>query len=290
MFNATKAQRERVSLKIGVDGPSGAGKTLSSLKMAYGITGDWSRIAVADTENESALYYAGELTSNDWLHIPFSPATKDGYSPLNYVKLIEYAETQDVDVLVIDSISHEWNGVGGCLEIVNNIGGNSFAAWKTVTPMHDRFIDKMRSSPLHIIATMRSKADYVIEQNEKGKSTPRKVGMASVQRDGTDYEFGVIFSVALNHRASVEKDRTNLFIDRPPFIIDETTGQELIAWSRGGAEPRYIGTDAQKRELMRIAVEIRPDVVSDTLKALHEVCMGKELSAMQTIIAEELGE
>jgi hypothetical protein len=277
MFQAKTAQRERVNLMIGVDGPAGAGKTLSSLYIAYGITGDWKRIAVADTENDSALYYAGDMTG-EWQHIPFDVGMKDGYSPANFCKLIDYAETLDIDVLVIDSISHEWNGAGGCLDIVNNIGGNSFTAWKTVTPMHNRFIDRMRHSSKHIVATMRSKSDYVLEENSRGKKEPKKVGLASVQRDGTDFEFGVIFSVGQNHMATVEKDRTNLFIDRPPFLITPETGEELKTWAGSGASPVYEGKSHQKAALMKAAKAINKDVQPDQLKALHEKMLAKKVT------------
>lgn len=288
MFEAKKAEREKVKLLVGLDGPSGSGKTLSSLKLAHGITGDWSRIALADTENGSANYYAGEMTG-DWLHIPFDAGMRDGYSPANFVKLIEYAETQPIDVLIIDSISHEWNGSGGCLEIVSNIPGNSFAAWKSVTPLHNKFIDKLRHSRLHIIATMRSKTEYVLEENDKGKKVPKKMGLASIQREGVDYEFGVMFSIdLLTHRALVEKDRTNMFKDRTPFMIDEAIGIELRDWASGGADPVYKGTPEQKRNLMAIAVGIQKDIKGDALKALHEAMLGKKLTNLKKLIAKEL--
>lgn len=287
MFEARKAQRENVNLLIGLDGPSGSGKTLGALKIAYGICGNWERIAFADTENNSALYYAGE-TTGDWLHIPFDVGVKDSYHPNNFVKLIEYAESLPIDVLIIDSISHEWVGQGGCLDTVNKIGGNSYIAWKEVTPAHDKFIDKMRHSSKHIIATMRSKTEYVVEANSKGKMAPKKVGMSSVQRDGVDYEFGVIYSIDLNHMAKVEKDRTNLFKDRPPFIIDESVGKELIEWAKGGVEPHYVGTRDQKKQLMKMATELNKDVSSDYLKYLHDKCQGEPMSEIKTIIEREL--
>lgn len=235
MFTKTTARREQVKLMVGLTGPSGAGKTLSALRMAYGITGDWKKIAFADTENKSALYYAGERTG-DWFHIDLNPQKLEGgYNPNNWIRLIDFVEKdQAVEVLILDSISHEWEGVGGCLDIVDRIG-KGFAGWKTVTPLHNKFIDKMRTSRLHIIATMRSKQDYVVEQNDKGKAAPKKVGTKATQREGTDYEFGIIFDVEMNHYATASKDRTGLFAERGPFQITENTGKELLAWSKDGA-------------------------------------------------------
>lgn len=241
MFKIAKAVRENVKLKIGMTGPSGAGKTYSALQLAYGITGDWSKIAVADTENRSALYYADLSGEQRWQHISFDPdQIQDGYHPTNWVNLIKFAERDSsIEVLVLDSISHEWEGRGGCLELVDKIGkgGNTFTPWKTVTPLHASFLDAMRLSSLHIIATMRTKQDYVLEQNEKGKTVPKKVGLKSIQREGADYEFGIVFELAMNHHASASKDRTGVFMPRGEFQITPAVGQELLAWSRSADAP-----------------------------------------------------
>jgi hypothetical protein len=238
MFKISDAKRESVKLMVGLSGPSGAGKSLSALKLAYGITGDWKKIAYADTENKSALYYAGDnnvFPTGDWKHVDFNPRlSTDGYHPNNWIKLIDFIEKQNTfEVLILDSISHEWEGRGGCLELVDKIG-KGFSSWKTVTPLHSAFIDKMRTSPLHIIATMRSKQDYVVEQNDKGKAAPKKVGLKSSQREGTDYEFGIIFDIEISHMATASKDRTGLFAERGPFQIEPALGKELLTWSKSG--------------------------------------------------------
>lgn len=239
---------------MGLSGPSGSGKTYSALQLAKGITGDWKKIALADTENGSALYYAGSKTG-PWTHIPFDGiSTKGGYSPENWNKLIQFAETLPIDVLILDSVSAEWEGVGGCLELVDELsqGKSAFSnGWKRVTPLHRAFIDRMRHSRLHILATMRSKQDYVVETNDKGKSTPRKVGTKSIQREGTDYEFGIILDIDMGHYASSSKDRTGLFAGRTPFKIDEDTGKELLAWANSGVEPAEVkkaGFDQRNRD------------------------------------------
>lgn len=229
MFTKTTATREKVKLLVGLTGPSGSGKTYSALQLAKGIAGEWSKIALADTENRSALYYAG---LGPWQHVEFSPNLDGGYHPHNWIKLIDFIEKDEtIDVLILDSISHEWEGRGGCLEIIDKIN-KGFSGWKQVTPMHGAFIDRMRHSRLHIIATMRSKTDYVVEQNDKGKPAPKKVGLKSSQREGIDYEFGLIFDVEMNHYATSAKDRTGIFAERGPFQISETLGAELLNWTK----------------------------------------------------------
>lgn len=255
MFKISEAKRERVKLMVALTGPSGAGKSLSALKLAYGITNDWTKIAYADTENGSALYYAGEnnvFPTGPWQHIPFNPENfPDGYHPNNWIKLINHVEKQPekFQVLILDSISHEWDGVGGALQLAERIGGKGgFGGWKVVTPLHQNFIDKMRNSPLHIIATMRSKQDYVAEQNEKGKTSFKKVGLKSTQREGVDYEFGVIFDIEMSHLATTGKDRTGLFAERGPFQIEPSTGRELLEWSQSGVIPEKTAPPATQQQ------------------------------------------
>lgn len=279
MFKIATAVRENVKLKLGIAGPSGAGKTYSALQLAYGITGDWSKVAVGDTENKSALYYSA---MGPWRHIPFDPNLVDGgYHPNNYAALIRFAEQQPgVEVLVLDSISHEWEGKGGCLDLVDQIG-KGFASWKSVTPLHNGFMDSMRLSPLHIIATMRSKQDYVVEQNDKGKATPRKVGLKSIQREGVDYDFGIVFDVDTNHFARSSKDRTGLFMPRGEFKITPAVGQELLAWSSSGAEAAapvpeiYDGRDGHKKLLLEVAR--KESMLGRHMPDIHAFCLQNQV-------------
>lgn len=239
MFKKSVAEKEKVKLMLALTGPSGAGKTYSALQLAYGIAGDWSKIAVADTENKSALYYAGK-TTGPWQHIEFSSAMPKGYHPNNWIKLIEFAESDpNIEVLILDSISHEWQA---CLQLIEQFSktgaGNSYVQWAKVTPLHNAFIDKMRNSRLHIIATIRSVTEYVLEVNDKGKQAPKKMGMKGKQRDDLDYEFGIIFDIDISHYATSSKDRTSLFLDRAPFKITHDLGKELNDWAKDGHEIR----------------------------------------------------
>lgn len=221
-----RAERKKAKIRVGICGPAGSGKTMSALKLAFGIGG---KIAVIDTEHGSAELYShmGE----------YDVATiTPPYSVEKYLALIREAG-KSYDIVIIDSLSHAWSGSGGLLEEVDkrSAGGNKFAAWRDVTPKHNELIDAMLQSPAHVIATMRSKTEYVIEQNEKGRSVPRKIGMAPVQREGMDYEFTLVFEVNQdNHTATASKDRTDIF-NGFIGVLTEEHGKQICDWMDGGA-------------------------------------------------------
>lgn len=230
-----KATREKVSLKIGMSGASGFGKTYSSLLLAYGLTGDWSKIAVIDTENESASLYSdlGEyLTLN--LTAP--------YSPERYIEAIKICENAGVECCVIDSISHEWEGKGGCLEINEDIANamktpNSYTAWAKTTPRHRAFIDYILQTKMHIITSVRRKQDYEMSKDNNGKVRVEKVGTKEITRDGFEYELTLNLEfVNERHYVKASKDRTGLFMDKPEFIITTQTGIDLLNWSKDGVD------------------------------------------------------
>lgn len=222
-----KAERRKAKLRLALCGPSGSGKTYSALKIALGMGG---KIALIDTENGSGSLYS-HLCDYDTLEL--SPP----FSTEKYIAGIKEAEAAGYDVLIIDSLSHAWAGQGGLLEEVDKRNkGNSFAAWRDVTPMHNRLIDTIIQSNMHIIVTMRSKTAYEMEKDEKGKVVPVKKGMAPIQRDGLEYEFTVVLDMDnKKHVAESGKDRTGLF-DGKVFVPDEITGQELMQWLDSGAE------------------------------------------------------
>lgn len=225
-----KAQRQKAKLRMGLVAPSGAGKTYSALKLAFGLGG---KIGLIDTEHGSGELYA-DLGDYDVIQIG-AP-----YSVQKYLDALKAFEQAGYDTVIIDSLSHAWAGEGGLLDKQGKIadrGTNSFAAWRTVTPEHNSLVQAMLASPCHIVATMRAKTEYVLEVNEKGKQTPRKVGMAPVQRDGMEYEFTVVFDIDAQHVASTSKDRTRLF-DGQFFKITEDTGAQLKQWLESGADAR----------------------------------------------------
>jgi hypothetical protein len=221
-----KAQRKQAVMKMGLQGPSGSGKTYSALLLARGLARDWSKVVVIDSENHSADLYSH---LGDFNVLNIGPA----YTPEKYVEAIDICEGAGMEVIIIDSISHEWESI---LDIHSNMVGNSFTNWSRVTPRHNHFVNKILQSPCHVIATVRSKQDYVLSERN-GKMVPEKVGLKGVTRDGMDYEFTIMLELDLKHNATASKDRTGLFTsDKPPFVITETTGQVIKNWCMDGVK------------------------------------------------------
>ena len=151
------------------------------------------------------------------------------FNPEKYIQAIRLCEASGMEVIILDSCSHEWDGPGGILDIHSNMAGNSFTNWSKITPRHNAFIQALLQSNAHIIGTIRSKQDYVL-QEKNGKMVPEKVGLKGVTRDGMDYEFTVVLEMDIKHNASASKDRTGLFVDRTDFRITVETGKEILCW------------------------------------------------------------
>lgn len=223
-----KASRQKAKLRIGLAGPSGSGKTYSALKLAYGLCGDWSKIAIIDTENKSADLYC-HLGDYQVLEL------EAPYHPRRYIEAINTCENAGIEVLIIDSITHEWSGKGGCLELHDQETNkmrqpNSYVAWGKITPLHDAFIQSILQSTIHVITTVRSKTDY-IQTERNGRKVIEKAGMGQVTRDGFEYELTVSFDLDQGHQAFASKDRTGMFMDKPPIVMDEQVGRQLLDWA-----------------------------------------------------------
>lgn len=212
-----KAERKKAKLRLALIAPSGFGKTYSALRVAKGLGG---KIAVLDTENGSADLYANNF-EYDVLQM------NAPYLAKKYLMAIEAAEEAGYTTLIIDSLSHAWAGEGGLLDkqgLIADKGGNSWAAWRQVTPDHNKLVEKILQSNLHIIATMRAKTDWVIEGGK-----PVKVGLAPVQRDGMEYEFTCVFDLDKQHNGHSSKDRTGLY-DGQVIPMTEEVGTKLLGW------------------------------------------------------------
>jgi len=242
----TKAVREKAKLRLALTGPAGSGKTYGALMIAKGLGG---KIACIDTERGSASLYS-HLVDFDVLEL--GPP----YSPEAYVEAIAAAEAAGYDVLIIDSVTHEWSGIGGCLEINEKVAnakfrGNTWSAWNETTPRHRKFIDAMLQSKMHVIATGRSKTETA-QVEENGRKKVAKLGMKTEQRDGFEYEFTVVLDIIHdNHLALPSKDRTGLFRDPEP--VTESTGKKLLNWLESGAEPEQEDRTAVDAALKAIA-------------------------------------
>ena len=219
-----QSERRQAKIKIGLQGCAGSGKTYSSLLLASGLTnGDFSKVAIIDTESGSADLYA-HLGKYNVLSLtpPFTPEA--------YILAIGVCEKAGMEVIILDSISHCWDEL---LDFHSNLVGNSFTNWAKVTPRQKAFVDKILQAKAHIIATMRTKTDYVLNQKD-GKYIPEKVGLKAIQRDGVDYEFTLVFDIDIKHFAVSSKDRTGLFMGKPEFIINKSTGAKILDWCNSG--------------------------------------------------------
>ena len=240
-----KAERKQARLRLAICGTSGSGKTYSALKIAEGLGG---KIAMIDTEHKSGELYANEF---DYEVASLEPP----FTPLRYIELINMAEQGGFNVLILDSLSHAWTGQGGVLEMHDNACKaihNSFAAWREVTPHHNALVDAILGSSLHVITTMRTKTAYEIQQNDKGKHVPVKVGLAPVQREGMEYEFTTVMDISVDgHIVTASKDRTGLF-DGKFFKPDVSTGKMLQEWLNTGIDTEKVSLEESKKLLKSV--------------------------------------
>jgi len=222
-----KAMRKKAKLRLALTGPSGAGKTYSALVICKSMGG---KTAVIDTEKGSASLYSNEF---DFDVLELDPP----FSPERFIEAIAAAEAAGYDNLVIDSISHEWGGVGGCLDDLDTIAktkfkGNTHAAWSALTPRHRKFLDSILRVNCHVVATMRSKTETA---QQEGSKKVVKLGMKSEQRDGVEYEFTTVLDINHEtHTATASKDRTGLFSNVDYTVIDESVGKKLVDWLNDG--------------------------------------------------------
>jgi len=231
-----KATKKESKLRLALIGSSGSGKTYSALAIATGLGG---KIAVVDTERGSASKYADKFN--------FDVLELDSFSPERYVEAITAAAQAGYQILIIDSLSHAWSGKDGALEMVDRAAkksqsGNTYTAWRDVTPKHNEMVDAIVQAPLHVIATMRAKTEYVLETNERGKQVPRKVGLAPVQRDGMEYEFDVVATMDADNNMIVEKSRCEAMSGQ---VYAKPNGQvsEILNRWLSGEKPKSMSED-----------------------------------------------
>lgn len=267
-----KAERRQAKLRIGIFGSSGSGKTMSALKLARGLATGWDKIAVIDTENGSADLYS-HLGNYNVLTL------KAPFNPEKYIEAISYCEQQEMEVIIIDSITHEWAGEGGILDESDRLGKtakNAFTIWGQLTPRHNRFISKILFANAIVIACGRSKQDYVlneIEKNGRKVNVPEKVGLKAITREGFDYEMTTSFDLDITHFAVSTKDRTGLFQDKAPGIIDEEYGKRLAEWNSNGAP----NPDDQKRAIAAEFKRLGVIYTKDNIGAIVALNTGLEL-------------
>jgi hypothetical protein len=226
-----KASRKKAKIRLGLSAVSGGGKTFSAILIAKGLCGDLSKVVIIDTENNSADLYAhlGDFNVLT-LTAPFAPE--------RYTEAIRACEKAGMEVIIIDSITHEWDGKGGCLEIVESLGGK-YQDWAKVTPRHQSFLDSIIYSACHVITTVRRKQDYDMVK-EGGKTKVEKAGLREITREGFEYELTINLNLDSRHNAEASKDRTGLFMGKPSFTPSEKTGELIKQWCETGEEDLQI--------------------------------------------------
>ena len=220
------ATRKQVKLRLNIASPSGFGKTYGALLIAYGITGNWDKVGVIDTENDSASLYA-HLGSFRTLRL------NPPYSPDRYIEAIKICEKSGMEVIVIDSITHIWKGEGGILEYQNSLGGR-YQDWAKATPLYQRWLNAILQSKCHVITTNRKKQGYnMITVGNKTKV--EKAGLEDEIRSGYEYEMSLALEIINeNHMAKASKDRTGLFANKQEFLITPSTGKQILDWCNEG--------------------------------------------------------
>lgn len=270
-FEFVPAEKSQLKARVLISGAAGSGKTMAALELASTLG---SRVAVIDTENGSAALYSDKYKF-EMLNL------QPPYPPEDFVQAIKVAENSGFDVIVIDGITPEWSGTGGCLDLHTKLGGR-FQDWAKITPRHRSFIQKILECSTHIICTCRSKQGYAMDEQSK-KVT--KLGMAPEQRDGLDYEMTLVFNIInQSHLAEATKDRTGLF-DGKQFLISKNTGLEILEWLNSGTpakSPMPTITDVRNL-LISAGVKSLPD-----FKKVMMQVLGEEYNALEDLNQEQL--
>jgi hypothetical protein len=238
-FKVAEFKRRKLRARVALCGASGGGKTLSALLLASGLSDGDGMVVCINTEPEGPQQYAGRPGVPDPSRVKVIEM-EPPFRPSVYVEAINFAvQTYKPVVIIIDSLSHAWAGKGGALEIVDDkkrTARNEFTVWGDVTKEQNSMVEAIVRAPCHVIACMRSKMEYVLETNDKGKQVPKKVGMAPIQREGIEYEFTVAFDLdSKTHTALTSKDRTGLYMGLEPFVIVPQVGADMAAWLDSGA-------------------------------------------------------
>lgn len=253
------ATRAATKARIALTGPSGAGKTYTGLTISCRLAQtEQGTLAVIDTERGKSQMYLG---INGWA---FDILTPQSFSPASLTEALGIAAGAGYPVVLIDSWSHYWSGIDGMLEQVDRRakGGNNFSGWKEVRPDERRMIDAIVSYPGHVVVTLRVKTEYVIEDNERGKKVPRKVGLKPEQREGMEYEFDVIGDLDLDNTLTVSKTRIPMLHGAVMVKPGPEIADTIADWLGDGEQ--IAGPLTYRSEALS------PDVTYESLRQLHE--------------------
>ncbi len=293
-----KAERRQMKIKIALAGAAGSGKTMGALRVAYGLIGDWEKICLIDSENFSGNVYANYchdgIEIGEYYILPIEPP----YTADKYITAISECEQAGIECAIIDSLSHAWAGEGGVLDqktlLENRKGYNSFTAWKDMTAIQNKLVNAIFGSKMHIICTLRTKPEYLVERNDAGKSAIKKIGTKPIQRDDLDYEFTIFANLDQDHNCMATKDQTGLF-DGKVFQACEQMGEQLKEWNATGSDGTDYRIEASEKtailgnrrkfaaflQTLHGSKEIITDKVSKFIGSKYKVESSVELSADQ---------
>lgn len=255
-----QATKQQSKLRMTIDGPAGSGKTFTAMRFAHSLARG-GRIAVIDTERGSASKYVGEAP--DGTPWAFDVAELTTFAPSNYVEAIQAAGFAGYSVLIVDSLSHAWEGKGGALEMKDRAAAaqktrNDWTSWRDVTPEHNRLVDAILQAPMHVITTMRSRMEYVQDEDEQGKKRVRKIGLSPIQRPGMEYEFDIVADVDVEHTLRVTKSRCNQMADQFANRPGPSFWAPLVAWLESGSA-EAVAEIEKRRALAARARELRAE-------------------------------
>ncbi|MEX3713621.1 AAA family ATPase [Cytobacillus horneckiae] len=283
MFQPTKARREKMKAVVGFIGCSGSGKTAGALLTAYGMMKEaypdltqeeiWEKIGVIDTEHGRAKLYADTDFENtrigQFLHIDFEPP----YTTERYNQAVVSMKMAGCEVIIVDSLSHNWQGEGGIVETHGKMSGNSFQNWGKLSSETNELIKTLTRNNIHILATLRTKQEYVVELNAEGKSVPKKIGTKPVQKDEMEYEFMLNFSIGIDHVAETSKDNTRIF-EGNPQILTPDVGRKLFKWLELG-----IDVQAEERRMREEAAARESEEKAAAIKSIQKIIKGNDEAA-----------
>lgn len=266
-FNFNLAERRQTKLRLALTGLTNGGKTVSGLYLAFGITQDWSKIAVIDSERGRALFYANRndeklpFPIGQFYHLKLEPP----YSPARYMSAIKAAEklVGPNGVIFVDSLSHVWSYEGGVLDIKEdmikrNPKLNSFTAWNDAGRLQNELINTLLDVNCHTIVTMRSKMEHIAETSSDGRMVVKKLGLSPIQRDDTEYEFDVVLDIDRNHIATISKDTTFLPDDFAEMITPDL-GKHLLEFLNSGTDPKQFEEEKRQTLLKELVTLVKSE-------------------------------
>lgn len=274
MAGFKRAKREQVWLKILLSGASGSGKSYSAIRLAKGIADKCgSDIAYIGTEGSRDKYYSS-LFEYDLLQL------EEPFSIDKYIDAIDEAVRAGYKVLIIDSLTHEWLWLN---DTHDKMPGNSFQNWGKLKPKHRAFMDKILTCPIHIIATSRSKDEWVLETDSKGRSVPKKVGLGSQQDKNITYEYTVSLVIEQDtHIAHADKDNTKIFDGRYD-ILTEKDGEALYNWANDSDIPPTVKEPVKYEELDTTPEDELKLIKADIIEQCKELGGSKNTQLMETL-------